>query len=84
MSNLEIDAVLESYIDEYKNEWEKTRWLGYLFNVSMTGSKNDDGTDKTPKTLITLPWEEEEVKAIKKQQKEQSLKYLLELLEKIN
>jgi hypothetical protein len=74
MSQIEIEAVLEAYTDEYKDTWEKTRWLGYITAATMGGCKS-------PQELMKFEWDKEEV--INIQEVEEVRVKLLDILEKI-
>jgi hypothetical protein len=54
MSWFEVDAIMEKYNQDYKTEWEKTRWSAYITALSM-GVKL-----KKPSDLIKFDWEREQ------------------------
>lgn len=47
----EVNAILEEYNNQYKNEWEKIRWSAYI-NALGQGVKL-----KKPTDLIEFEWE---------------------------
>ena len=53
MQEYEVDAVLTGYRNKYKNDWERTRFIGYC---TVKGYTNKI---KTPTDLIKFEWEKE-------------------------
>ena len=55
ITDKEIDYITNQYQYNYQEEWEKTRWLGYIFASTMTDKL------KKPSDLIKFEWEIEEI-----------------------
>ena len=61
----EISAVLEQYNQDYRNEWEQTRYICFVTACSM-GAKM-----KKPQDLMQFAWEvKEKVKELRPSQSE--------------
>lgn len=76
MSEIEMAAIIDAFTDEYKDSWEKTRWLGWVTAATMVGTKS-------PTDLLKFKWDEEE-KEVVVEDLEQTKQALLAILEKIN
>lgn len=52
MTEFEVDAILTAYNNKYKEEWERTRWLAYIYSLPYSDNI------KKPQDLVTFGWEE--------------------------
>jgi len=52
MSEFEVDAIMLAYNNKYKDEWERTRWLAYIYSLPYSDKL------KKPQDLITFSWED--------------------------
>lgn len=51
MTDKEVAALINKCNEEYRNEWERTRWLGYIIAIS-NGAKLNSPTD-----LVKFDWD---------------------------
>lgn len=78
MTIAEVQAVVDNYNLNYQNQWNQTRWLGYI-NCLNAGNKL-----KSPQELITFNWEvEADSKEVEAEDIEITKIKLLELLNSI-
>ena len=57
MKPYELDIILGSLYKSDKNEWERTRWLGYVLSLPNIDRKKCPKFG--PKDLIEFAWEED-------------------------
>jgi len=71
ISNIEVNAILDAYADNYKESWEQTRWLGFFTVNSMVGGL------KKPEDLMKFDWDKVEKQKVYTQEEKVKLQYKL-------
>jgi hypothetical protein len=67
MSGYEAGLLIDAYNAEYKEGWERQRWVAYV-NAAAAGAKV-----KKPEDLLKFEWEKEQKKEAEKKTPEQLL-----------
>ena len=82
MTFFELDSILNQFYQNYKNEWEKTRFLAYTFTAPYSNNKNYKPTD-----VIKFEWDnDKEIELVNGKPKdfEESKAKMLEYLKSKN
>lgn len=64
MTPHEVNALMEAYMDEYKDGWEKIRYTNHAI-ISSQSSKSVKLTD-----IMPFPWDKEDIKGRKEMSKD--------------
>ena len=57
-------AIQEKENDQYRTEWERTRWLAHTLFSAIISPYTKKASQVKPKDLIVFPWEKEEEKQV--------------------
>ena len=73
----EANVLIDQFNKDYQNNWEQTRWLGYI-NAVCAGNKINKPSD-----LMMFSWEQSEIIELQKEDIEQTKNRLLEMMKRV-